>query len=220
MPARRWISVLFPRPHGPRIATNSFRAISTDTSSSACTIRAPLLYSRVKFLSEIKPVLSASEPARANEPGQFSIVDEGDDFVVVDKPAFLLIHPTKPSHARTLWGELKQLFAFEIANGGQVSIVNRLDRETSGLVLVAKNAAAARRFGLLMQKHRIAKEYLAIVGGSPEWNESSVDSPLARQGEHMPSRIWLKQMIHPAGAQARTDLSVERRFTRDNGESF
>jgi len=51
-----------------------------------------------------------------------------------------------------LWRELRELFAFEVASGGQVSIVNRLDRETSGLVLVAKTSAAARRFGLLMQR--------------------------------------------------------------------
>ena len=50
--------------------------------------------------------------------------------------------------------------SFEIASGGQVWIVNRLDRETSGLVLVAKTAAAARDFGLLMQRQQFRKEYL------------------------------------------------------------
>lgn len=137
----------------------------------------------------------------------------------MEKPPFLLVHPSKPDHARTLWGELKQLLAFEIANGGQVSIVNRLDRETSGLVLVAKNAAAARRFGLLMQEQRIGKEYLAIVWGWPDWETHSVNAPLARQGAHLVSPIWLKQMIHPAGATALTDFVVVRRFTR-NGEPF
>ena len=88
---------------------------------------------------------------------------------------FLLVHPTKPDGTRTLWGELRKLFAFELANGGQVSIVNRLDRETSGLVLVAKTASAARRFGLLMQQQRIAKEYLAIVWGWPEWESTVFD---------------------------------------------
>ena len=167
----------------------------------------------------IKPALSASEPHRAN-PSDFAVVAENDDFIVVDKPPFLLVRPTKPSNARTLWGELKQLLAFEIANGGQVSIVNRLDRETSGLVLVAKNAAAARRFGLLMQEQRIAKEYLAIVWGSPEWETTSVEAPLLRQGTQMSSAIWLKQMIHPAGAPARTDFRVEKRFARTDGERF
>ena len=139
---------------------------------------------------------------------------EREDFLVVEKPPFLLVHPTKPDGARTLWGELKHLLAFEIANGGQVSIVNRLDRETSGLVLVAKNAGAARRFGLMMQEQRIAKEYLAIVWGWPRWEQKTVDAPLARQGVHAPSPIWLKQAIHPLGAPARTDFTVEKRFTR------
>lgn len=169
------------------------------------------------FLSEIKGALSATEASRANNAPGFAIVAEGDDFIVVDKPPFLLVHPTKPTGAPTLWGELKHLLAFEIANGGQVSIVNRLDRETSGLVLVAKNAAAARRFGLMMQEQRIAKEYLAIVWGWPEWNSKLVDAPLARQGIHTASPIWLKQTIHPAGMAARTEFSVERRFRRGAG---
>jgi 23S rRNA pseudouridine1911/1915/1917 synthase len=151
----------------------------------------------------------------------FTIVTENEDFLVVEKPPFLLVHPTKPTGARTLWGELKHLLAFEIANGGQVSIVNRLDRETSGLVLVAKNVGAARRFGLMMQEHRIGKEYLAIVWGWPEWNSETVDAPLARQGIHSPTLIWLKQAIHPAGAPARTKFAVERRFCRGpTGDRF
>lgn len=144
----------------------------------------------------------------------FRIIDETDDFIVVDKPTFLLTHPTKPDQPTTLWKELRELLAFEIANGGQVSIVNRLDRETSGLVLVAKTAAAARRFGLLMQEHRLHKEYLAIVWGWPEWETTIVDAPLTRQGKHQPSAIWLKQMIHPDGAPAMTEFRVEQRFTK------
>src|SRR5438067_841718 len=151
---------------------------------------------------------------KANTAAEFSIVAEREDFLVVEKPPFLLVHPTKPSSARTLWGEVKELLAFEIANGGQVSIVNRLDRETSGLVLIAKTASAARRFGLLMQEQRIAKEYLAIVWGWPEWESETMDAPLVRQGVHSPSPIWLKQAIHPLGASARTHFVVEKRYTR------
>lgn len=133
---------------------------------------------------------------------------------MVDKPPFLLIHPTKPSGAPTLWQQLRELLAFEIASGGQVSIVNRLDRETSGLVLVAKTAAAARDFGLLMQQRSLRKEYLAIVWGWPEWGHKLVDAPLDRQGKHQPSLIWLKQMIHAAGAAAQTEFFVEQRFRK------
>src|SRR2546430_3734750 len=146
-------------------------------------------------------------------PG-FKVIDETDDYIVVDKPAFLLAHPTKPDERPTLWKQLRELLAFEIANGGQVSIVNRLDRETSGLVLVAKTSAAARRFGLLMQDRGFHKEYLAIVWGWPDWETKIVDAPLVRQGKHQRSAIWLKQMIHPKGAMAVTKFRVEQRFTR------
>lgn len=141
---------------------------------------------------------------------------------MVDKPAFLLVHPTKPDGPRTLWGELRGLLAFELANGGQISLVNRLDRETSGLVLVAKTAKAARQFGLLMQQQRIAKEYLAIVWAWPEWESTTVDLPLARQGEHGMSAIYLKQAVHAAGSPAATEFRVERRFRRETtaGDAF
>ena len=163
--------------------------------------------------------MAKAENSKANKKSSidFKIVDETDDYVVVDKPPFLLMHPTKPNGAPTLWKELRELLAFEIANGGQVSIVNRLDRETSGLVLVAKTAAAARKFGLAMQAQRIEKEYLAIVWGWPEWETKIVDAPLDRQGKHQPSAIWLKQAIHPAGAPAQTEFRVERRFTTPKG---
>ena len=144
---------------------------------------------------------------------RFKIIDETDDYIVVDKPAFLLAHPTKPDQRPTLWKQLRELLAFEIANGGQVSIVNRLDRETSGVVLVAKTSAAARRFGLLMQDRHLRKEYLAIVCDWPDWETKIVDAPLDRQGKHQPSAIWLKQMIHPKGVPAQTEFRVERRFT-------
>jgi 23S rRNA pseudouridine1911/1915/1917 synthase len=121
-----------------------------------------------------------------------------------------------------LWKQLRELLAFEIANGGQISIVNRLDRETSGLVLVAKTAAAARDFGLLMQRHSLRKEYLAIVWGWPEWEHKLVDAPLDRQSKHQHPVIWLKQMIHAAGAPAQTEFFVERRFKRctPSGDRF
>ena len=66
----------------------------------------------------------------ANNP-HFTILDETEDYIVVDKPAPLQIHPKKPGGPVTLYDGLRELLAYEIANGGQVSIINRLDRETS-----------------------------------------------------------------------------------------
>ena len=149
---------------------------------------------------------------------RFEIVAETDDYAVVDKPPFLLVHPTKPDGPRTLWSELRQLLAFELETGGQISIINRLDRETSGLVLVAKTAEAASRFGLLMQQNQIAKEYRAIVWGWPDWNTMAVGKPLDRLGKHRPSAIWLKQGVVSSGAPAETEFFVEQRFERDRAK--
>src|SRR6266581_3328973 len=164
----------------------------------------------------------AVSDTHTRERRDFKIIDETDDYIVVDKPPLLLIHPTKPNGATTLWAELRQLLAFEIASGGQVSIVNRLDRETSGTVLVAKTTAAAREFGLLMQSRRVTKEYHAIVWGWPEWETKIVDAPIIRQGKIAMSKIYLKQTIDPRGMEAVTDFRVLKRFQKltPNGESF
>jgi 23S rRNA pseudouridine1911/1915/1917 synthase len=150
----------------------------------------------------------------------FEIIAETDDYAVVDKPPFLLVHPTKPDGPRTLWSELRQLLAFELETGGQISIINRLDRETSGLVLVAKTAKAARRFGLLMQQNQVGKEYRAIVWGWPEWDDIVVAKRLDRLGKRQPSAIWLKQGVVSSGASAETGFFVEQRFERGHQGKF
>ncbi|HYR59574.1 MAG TPA: RNA pseudouridine synthase [Chthoniobacteraceae bacterium] len=150
------------------------------------------------------------------------VIDETDDWIVVDKPPFLEAHPSKPNGRATLWHGLRELLAFELVNGGQVSLINRLDRETSGLTLVAKTRGAARSLHLQMEARRFQKEYLAIVWGWPAQGEFAIDAPILRQGSRGPSRIYLKQAVHPDGASARTSFRVEQRFTAatSNGSRF
>jgi 23S rRNA pseudouridine1911/1915/1917 synthase len=171
-------------------------------------------------MSEI--MLPATHPSEAKSRRDFTIIDETPDYIVVDKPPQLLVHPSKPDGAVTLWTELRQLLAFEIANGGQVSVVTRLDRETSGIVLVAKTAAAAREFGLFMQSRRLIKEYHAVVWGWPEWDCKTFDAAIIRQGQISPSAIYLKQTIDERGSKAVTEFRVEERFRHQttNGELF
>jgi 23S rRNA pseudouridine1911/1915/1917 synthase len=161
-------------------------------------------------------------PRISSPPPVFTIIDETDDYVVVNKPPSLEIHPSKPGGSPTLWDGLRELFAFEIVNGGQISIITRLDRETSGLVLAAKTRAAARHFHTLIAAQRFQKEYLALVWGFPEKNQFVVDAPVIRQGAKIPSPIYLKRMVHQAGAPARTEFHVEQRFRRDtpHGREF
>jgi 23S rRNA pseudouridine1911/1915/1917 synthase len=143
-----------------------------------------------------------------------SILYEDQRFLVIDKPANLLVHPTGPGRPDTLWDELKRLLAYEVVNGATISFINRLDRETSGLVLVAKSGAAARQLGLMIAQHRIRKTYIAIVFGSPPGESFVVDQPLLRQGIVRPSRIYLKQTVDPNGSPAFTSFRILNRFTR------
>lgn len=156
------------------------------------------------------------------KPPPFSVVEETPGWIAIDKPPFLLVHPKKPGGPRTLWDGLRELLAFELANGGQVSIVNRLDRETSGLVLVCKTAEAARWFHEAMKRREAEKEYLALVWGWPEADEFTIDAPILRQGEKLATAIYLKRCVHPAGARAVTRFRVERRFEKpaSGGERF
>src|SRR5262249_48950353 len=109
--------------------------------------------------------LSLCEMIESSPVVDFKIIEETDDYAVVDKPPFLQLPPTKRNGRRTLFQDWRELFALKTAGGAKISIINRLDRETSGLVLVAKNPAVARRFGLLMQGRHLKKEYLAVVYG-------------------------------------------------------
>ena len=148
----------------------------------------------------------------------FRVLAEGEDWIVVDKPAGLLTHPTRPDGAPTLWDGLRQLLAYELANRGQLSIVTRLDRETSGLVLLALTRERARAFGLAMQRGEIGKEYFAVVRGWPEWEVLAVDTPIIRQGEVRESPVWLKRCVDPRGAEAVTEFSMLHRFERAEGK--
>lgn len=134
----------------------------------------------------------------------FTVLDETEDFIVINKPAPLQVHPSTPNGTLTLWHGLRDLLAYELANGGQISIINRLDRETSGTVLVAKHRGAARLLGIAMQERLIHKSYLAIVHGWPEWAEYDCDLPLRRKGEVLDSPVWVRQMVHAGGAPCRT----------------
>ncbi len=130
-----------------------------------------------------------------------------DDLLVADKPAGQLVHPTKPGGPRTLLDDLRDAFPSE-----PLSLVNRLDRETSGLVLVARNPAAAAALARLMRGGEIQKTYLALVWGEMREDHGIIAAPLDRLGNHAPTRIHLKQAIVPGTYRATTEFRVERRL--------
>ena len=146
------------------------------------------------------------------DQAEFRVLGETADLLAVDKPAGLLVHPSKPGGPKTLWDGLRELLSYEIANSGQVSLINRLDRETSGVVLVAKTSAAARQAAIAMQEGKIRKNYLAIIFGHPAEETFTIDAPIIRRGEVLDTKIHLQRMVHPKGASAATDFQVLKKF--------
>ena len=121
-----------------------------------------------------------------------SILAETNDFLVVDKPPDLLSHPTRPDGKPTLLGWLQERYPGEF-----VALVNRLDRETSGTVLVARSSEAASKLGAMTMKREIEKTYLALVSGRVETEHGLIDAPMGRLGISEENPIWLRRGVIP-----------------------
>jgi 23S rRNA pseudouridine1911/1915/1917 synthase len=148
----------------------------------------------------------------------FKVIDESADWIVVDKPAPLIVHPANQKPEPTLLGGVENLLAYEIENGACPAIVNRLDRDTSGLVVIAKHTSSARELGMIFERREVLKEYLAIVIGWPEEDEWVCTQPIARAADIAPSNIWVRQIVHPSGKECLTRFRVENRFERAEGK--
>lgn len=132
--------------------------------------------------------------------------------MVVNKPAHMLVHPSKPGQIHTLLDELQQLLVYELANGAKISILNRLDRETSGLVLVTKRTEVARLLAKAWQKREFTKTYLAIVHGLPVDDRFSVKASICRKVDVEDSEINIQRMVHRSGKASHSDFEVIGRF--------
>src|ERR1043166_3085401 len=109
------------------------------------------------------PIYSDATPRRfADKPVNelFEVIHEDSDLLVVNKPAGLVCHPTKTDERSSLIGRIRLHLGH-----GEGRLVNRLDRETSGLVLVAKSASVAGELGKLIEGNAVQKEYDAMVEG-------------------------------------------------------
>jgi len=140
----------------------------------------------------------------------FAIVYEDDDLLVLNKPAGLVCHPTKGDEYSSLISRVR----LHLGGAATAHLINRLDRETSGMVLVAKNSLAAGELGKILESRAVAKEYLAIVHGHVAAEQGSIDAPL---GKDEASRVVVKDCVRPDGAPSRTDYWVVRRFWRPVG---
>jgi 23S rRNA pseudouridine1911/1915/1917 synthase len=140
----------------------------------------------------------------------FEIIHEDAELLVINKPAGLVCHPTKGD----VYSSLISRVRLHLGAEAHPHLVNRLDRETSGVVLVAKQDDAARELRRLWEGRLVQKDYWAIVHGHLKEEQGTLTDAL---GKDLDSQIAIKDRVCADGAAARTDFAVERRFTRDEG---
>ena len=138
------------------------------------------------------------------------IIYEDGGLLVVNKPAGLVCHPTKGDEFSSLISRVRLYL------GAEGHLVNRLDRETSGVTVVAKNSTAAGELGKLWENRGVRKEYIAIVHGAVRDDSGTIGLAL---GKDERSQIAIKDCARADGAAARTEFLVERRFRR-GGRDF
>jgi 23S rRNA pseudouridine1911/1915/1917 synthase len=151
----------------------------------------------------------------------FGIIHEDDELLVINKPAGLVCHPTKNGELSSLIGRArlhlqvappdKTALGAKLSTANQPHLVNRLDRETSGVVVVAKNSTVAGELGKIMEGRAIEKEYLAIVHGHVCEDHGIIDVPLGKDEQ---SIVAVKDCARPDGAAAETEFWLEQRFFR------
>jgi 23S rRNA pseudouridine1911/1915/1917 synthase len=137
----------------------------------------------------------------------FEVLHEDADLLVVNKPAGLVCHPTKTDEYSSLISRARLYLGKE----SHPHLVNRLDRETSGVTVLAKNDEAALALRRIWESRQVEKEYLAIVHGHLRESTGIIDQPLGKDEQ---SRVVIKDRVRPDGAPARTDYHVERHFSR------
>jgi 23S rRNA pseudouridine1911/1915/1917 synthase len=151
-----------------------------------------------------------AEPPRTLRPASIplKVLFEDEHLAVIDKPAGLVVHPA-PGH----WDDT--LVNALVARGttlsggaeGRPGIVHRLDRDTSGLMVVAKTDLAHRRLGAAIAARRVHRGYAALAWGHLNENRVVIDAPLARHAQDRK-----RMMVIASGRPSRTDASVVARF--------
>ena len=143
----------------------------------------------------------------------FEIVYEDSGLLALNKPAGLVCHPTKGDAYSSLISRVR----LHLGAGGQPQLVNRLDRETSGVTLVAKDAYTASSLRRLWEDRRVYKEYVAVVHGKVQNEHAVIQAALGKDDS---SRVAIKDCVRADGAPAETEYWVEERLGEPGGRDF
>jgi 23S rRNA pseudouridine1911/1915/1917 synthase len=163
---------------------------------------------------EVLELLGEPPPAGAPEPEDLPlrIRHEDDDVIVVAKPAGLVVHPGAAHHSGTLVNALLHRYP-EIAGVGDPTrpgIVHRLDRDTSGLLVVARSVRAYDALVRALGSREVTRRYLALVWGVPDSPRGVIDAPIGRS-----TRRRTRMAVRSSGRDARTRYEVRERLRDD-----
>lgn len=136
-----------------------------------------------------------------------NVIHEDTELLVINKPADLVCHPSKDGPRSSLIGRAR----LYLGDAARPHLVNRLDRETSGVTLVAKTDEAARELRRLWESREVEKEYLAIVHGHVRVEQGTIDAAL---GKDESSRVAIKDRVRPEGLPSQTEFFVDRKFSK------
>ena len=131
---------------------------------------------------EVDEASDAPAPADVGARVDFAVPFEDEHLLVVDKPAGIVVHPARGHATGTLAQALegRGLGSSEPDEGWRAGLVHRLDRDTSGLLVVAKSEAVHAALKEALQRREIAREYTALVEGRPPARTGTIDAPIGR----------------------------------------
>jgi 23S rRNA pseudouridine1911/1915/1917 synthase len=150
------------------------------------------------------------DPGVAGAGVPFEVAYEDDFLVVVDKPAGVVVHPAPGHEAGTLAQALAGRGAAGGADAWRPGIVHRLDRDTSGLMVVAKSDRVHRALQELIRKREMRREYLALVSGRPDARSGTIDAPIGRDRRDRTAHSTSTDRPR----RAVTHFEIERAFPR------
>jgi 23S rRNA pseudouridine1911/1915/1917 synthase len=164
---------------------------------------------RVAEGARLEVLTADADPGVLPEAIPLPILYATENLLVVNKPAMLAMSPGTKHPAGTLANALRGLGCplSAVEGEGRPGIVHRLDRGTSGALLVAKDDLTHRALALRLAARAIHRGYVALVHGSPAWEERAVDAPIAASRAGRKSR-----RVHPEGRPARTVFRVCARY--------
>ena len=156
---------------------------------------------------EIAPPRASRSGAPAAQRMPLEIVFEDRDVIVIDKPAGLVVHPGAGVPDRTMMNALLA-HAPELASVPRAGIVHRLDKDTSGLLVVARNVVAQANLAEQLASRTVRRVYLALVHGDPP-SSGMIDAPVGRD-----TRARTRMAVTRRGKDARTRYRVLERYGR------